>query len=263
MTSAVAERHGPLDDMINAIGTAAFPERFAWGLREMCGAEFAFIFRLFETRPVEFASVDCEGTHRVEHIRDVYLGNRCWEVDDGISALDAENATCFPMLKTDIKLSTSGRLRQTLYDQLNIRDRVLMCTQFEGDPLVLSITRSEQHGPFEKRQVDNLAVHSATILSIVAKHCDIAMRARRLPGLLTELPAIEQRVLAAAYSLTAREVQVCARYLYGVSTCGIASDLGIGTETVNTYRKRLYERLAIGSHRELLLWYLGLCGQLQ
>ncbi|WP_416365582.1 LuxR C-terminal-related transcriptional regulator [Paraburkholderia terrae] len=68
---------------------------------------------------------------------------------------------------------------------------------------------------------------------------------------------------AAALSLTAREVQVGARYLYGVSTSGIASDLGIGNETVVTYRKRLYERLSIGSRRELLLWYLGLCGQMQ
>ena len=44
LTSAVAERHSLLDDLINAIGTAAFPERFAHVLREPCGAECAFTF---------------------------------------------------------------------------------------------------------------------------------------------------------------------------------------------------------------------------
>lgn len=263
MTSAVAQRPCPLDAMINAIGTAAFSECFARGLHEICGAELAFIFRLVETRPVEFASIGCNGTKRVERVRDIYLENMWWEFDDGIRALGAAKDVSCQTLKTDIKLSASPWLRQTLYDQLNIRDRILMCMRFEGDPLVLSITRSEQDGPFETRQVDSLLAHAATILSIVAKHCDIAMRARRLPDLLTELSSIERRIMAAALSLTAREAQVCARYLYGVSTSGIASDLGIGNETVITYRKRLYERLSIGSHRELLLWYLGLCGQMQ
>lgn len=264
MTSAVAERCRPFDAMIDAIGTAAFSECFAHGLHKICGAELAFIFRLVEAQPVEFASIGCNGTNRVERVRDIYLSNRWWEFDDAIRELSADDDASCRMLTTDIKLSASPRLRQTLYGHLNIRERVLMSTRFEGGPLVLSVTRSEQDGPFETHQIDSLLGHAATILSIVAKHCDIAMRARRLPDLLTELPAIERRIMAAAaLSLTVREVQVCARYLYGMSTSGIASDLGIGNETVATYRKRVYERLSIGSHRELLLWYLGLCGQMQ
>jgi DNA-binding CsgD family transcriptional regulator len=263
LTSAAIEWDSPFSDMIGAIGTAAFPERFAHCLREICGAELAFIFRLVEARPVEFISISCDGSNRVERVRNTYLGGKWWQFDDEINALSAGNGETWQMLKTDFKLSASPRLRQTFYDELNIRDRVLICGRFEGDPLVLSLTRPEQSGPFETRQVDSLVKRSTTILSIAAKHCDIAMRARRLPNLLTDLSEIERRIASAGESLTSREAEVCARYLYGVSTHGIAADLGIGTETVVTYRKRLYERLSIGSHRELLLWYLNLYSQMQ
>jgi DNA-binding CsgD family transcriptional regulator len=260
---AAMEWASPLDDMIGAIGSTAFPGRIARYLREICGVELAFIFRLVESRPVELISISCDGADRVERVRNTYLGGKWWQFDDEIGALSTGNGEVLQMLKTDFKQSASPRLRRTFYNQLNIRDRVLICGRFDGDPLVLSLTRPEQSGPFETGQVDSLLERSATTLSIVAKHCDIAMRARRLPRLLTDLSEIERRIASVAELLTPREAGVCARYLYGMSTSGIAADLGIGTETVVTYRKRLYEHLSICSHRELLLWYLDLYSQVQ
>ena len=52
-----------------------------------------------------------------------------------------------------------------------------------------------------------------------------------------------------------------ARILYGLSAAGIAVDLGIGIESVTTYRKRAYRRLGIATQRELLVWYLKLRGR--
>jgi hypothetical protein len=45
--------------------------------------------------------------------------------------------------------------------------------------------------------------------------------------------------------------------LFGISSAGIALDLGIGEETVMPYRKRAYMRLSIATQRELLLWYVS------
>jgi DNA-binding NarL/FixJ family response regulator len=56
--------------------------------------------------------------------------------------------------------------------------------------------------------------------------------------------------------LPRREAQVCSRILYGLSSAGIALHLDVSEQTVKTYRKRAYERLGIGSERELLTWYL-------
>jgi DNA-binding CsgD family transcriptional regulator len=43
-----------------------------------------------------------------------------------------------------------------------------------------------------------------------------------------------------------------------MSHLGIALDLNVGEETVKTYKNRAYQKLGIGSQRELLMWYLSL-----
>jgi DNA-binding CsgD family transcriptional regulator len=70
------------------------------------------------------------------------------------------------------------------------------------------------------------------------------------------LPEIESCIVATS-PLPRREAEVCARILYGLSSVGIALDLSVSEETVKTYRKRAYQRLVIGSERELLTWYLS------
>ena len=59
--------------------------------------------------------------------------------------------------------------------------------------------------------------------------------------------------------LTAREADVCARIILGLSTTAIALELG-GTK--NTIRRRAYERLGICSQNELFeLCLRGLLGE--
>src|SRR5207248_737958 len=90
-----------------------------------------------------------------------------------------------------------------------------------------------------------------------AQHIEIQVGKPNLTPALTSLDEI-QKCIRSATDLSRREAEVCARLLYGYSHCGIALDLGIGKETVMTYRKRSYQRLGIGSPRELLMWYLAL-----
>ncbi|MDB5715009.1 MAG: hypothetical protein JWO15_2406 [Sphingomonadales bacterium] len=94
------------------------------------------------------------------------------------------------------------------------------------------------------------------IISLVARHQGLIHARLDAFSALISLDTIEQRILDTK-SLSKREAEVCARILFGCSSCEIASDLGIGKESVMTYRKRAYQHLEIGSQRELLLWYLG------
>jgi DNA-binding CsgD family transcriptional regulator len=93
------------------------------------------------------------------------------------------------------------------------------------------------------------------MLSIVARHHDLSQAKPTAFTALTSLNRIQECILGTK-SLSRREGEVCARILYGYSSCGIAVDLGIGKESVMTYRKRAYQHLGIGSQRELLMWYL-------
>jgi DNA-binding CsgD family transcriptional regulator len=105
--------------------------------------------------------------------------------------------------------------------------------------------------------MDHLREIADLLVSLVAQHIELQVRKPNLTPALTSLDEI-QECISSATDLSRREGEVCARILYGYSSCGIALDLGIGKETVMTYRKRSYLRPGIGSQRELLMWYLAL-----
>lgn len=60
------------------------------------------------------------------------------------------------------------------------------------------------------------------------------------------------RLEKVAPSLSARERDVCSLVAAGVTSEGIALELGVGINTVLTYRKRAYARLGISSQNELM-----------
>lgn len=67
----------------------------------------------------------------------------------------------------------------------------------------------------------------------------------------------ETRLSRVAPELTAREQQVCARTLAGMDAREIESDLGIGMNTVRTYRQRAYRRYGISSANEFLPYVIS------
>jgi DNA-binding CsgD family transcriptional regulator len=93
------------------------------------------------------------------------------------------------------------------------------------------------------------------IVSLVARHHALTEAKPNSFTALTSLNGIQDRIHATK-CLSRRESEVCARILYGYSSCEIAVDLGIGKESVMTYRKRAYQHLGLSSQRELLMWYL-------
>jgi DNA-binding CsgD family transcriptional regulator len=100
-----------------------------------------------------------------------------------------------------------------------------------------------------------LAATGGVLAAIVRKHIEAANGRVAPAEPLASLSAIEQRI-AQCTVMPSREVEVCSRILFGLSSAGIAIDLDISETTVKTYRKRAYHRLSIGCERELLTWYL-------
>lgn len=60
------------------------------------------------------------------------------------------------------------------------------------------------------------------------------------------------RLERVAPSLSRRELEVCTFIAAGLTSEGIAIELGVGVNTVLTYRKRAYARLGISSQNELM-----------
>jgi DNA-binding CsgD family transcriptional regulator len=63
--------------------------------------------------------------------------------------------------------------------------------------------------------------------------------------------------------LTGRESEVCERILVGFTSTGISLDLGIAESSVNTYRRRAYERLGIATQNELFSLCISALNQIK
>jgi len=145
-------------------------------------------------------------------------------------------------------------MRPSVYQ--HVRDRLLLCGHGPNAAFGLSILRADPHAPFAGEAIEKVAHSAELLMSVLGKHVDIHQTRPNVAQALTALEEIESCIVATS-ALPRREAEVSARILYGLSSVGIALDLSVSEETVKTYRKRAYQRLAIGSERELLTWYLA------
>jgi DNA-binding CsgD family transcriptional regulator len=98
--------------------------------------------------------------------------------------------------------------------------------------------------------------------AIWRRHIERSDALNEEPLALSSLLGIET-CLTHCTQLSSREVQVCSRILMGMSSNRIGVDLNLAETTIKTHRKRAYQRLSIGSQRELIAWYLRTWSQWQ
>jgi DNA-binding CsgD family transcriptional regulator len=136
-----------------------------------------------------------------------------------------------------------------------LRERIIVCGGQIGKPMtILNIFAGSE--PTSAKKIEDVRASAQLLISILAKHEEIsATRVANRPS-LSSLKDIVCRLKGVEMRLSPRELDVCARIIRGLTTVGIALDLGIGVETVIEYRKRLYRRLGVSSQHELLAWYL-------
>ncbi|MCB1983441.1 MAG: LuxR family transcriptional regulator [Rhodoferax sp.] len=163
-------------------------------------------------------------------------------------------------LMTEQRASSALMLCHVAAEELPVEHRVLVY-QAHGMAERLSVVRQEEGGalfavnfyrhlyqqPFEERQIAAFEALAPTLQALAHKHVEIAAPAQG-EGLVGQwrrkLALLEGR-------LTARELDVCARLLHGMTQEGIAADLGLSVPTVKTYRNRAFARLGISFRNEL------------
>ena len=138
--------------------------------------------------------------------------------------------------------------RVLVYEAHGMAERVSAVRQEAGGALfAVNFYRHLHQKPFDDGQIAAFEALAPTLLALAHKHVEVA------PPLHGESP-VEQwrRKLALLQArLTARELDVCARLLHGMTQEGIAADLGLSVPTVKTYRNRAFARLGIGFRNEL------------
>lgn len=133
--------------------------------------------------------------------------------------------------------------RYQCYTATNLGARLSACeTRTEG-AIRINFYRSR---PFSDREKDLVVASLGVLMPLLRRH---AHEADKTPETATEF---ETRLKTVAPELTGRERNVCSLIAAGVTSEGIAYELGISLNTVLTYRKRAYARLRIVSQNQLL-----------
>lgn len=243
--------------LVDAIGGPSFPGELLRFLNRESGAEHFCVFRLGKPAPLPIVFDSIAGRQFVLDQSTRYLSGGCWRQDPTLDAarlcVSMGEAS---MLRLDVERLPHGDLRDGVY--ANVRERIMICGGARGNAFGLSVLRSSREGLFDGGSLRRIRQVARTLLALVGKHSELAFGVQRVSSTLASLEKIEDNIVACSADLPRREVQVCARILYGLSGGGIALDLGISEQTVMTYRKRAYDRLGIATQRELLLWYLDL-----
>jgi DNA-binding CsgD family transcriptional regulator len=241
--------------LVEAIGHESLDLTLATFLHDLCGADHFAAFRLGLEKLEEVAACCVQPELTARHSVEKYVKYGMWKLDPAMAEAQRRVTESSPaMIHVDFSDLKYTDLRPSVYP--HVRDRILLCGRSASGPIGLSVLRSDPHSPFGDSAIERLGDNAALLVAILAKHSDIRKSRPDVTRALAALADIE-KCIAATSELPRREAEVSSRILYGLSTIGISLDLCVSEETVKTYRKRAYQRLSIGSERELLNWYLA------
>jgi DNA-binding CsgD family transcriptional regulator len=139
------------------------------------------------------------------------------------------------------------RYRTACYDQVGIEDRLTMSnSRADGTATLIYCYRYKSTGRFANTELEALIRVAPLFLSLVEVHAKLTMP-RDFP-ILGWRESLEHD---AGTALSARELDVCANLLSGLTLAGTGRKLGISVNTAITYSRRAYAKLGVGSVREL------------
>lgn len=256
-SSSGGQRWPSLSTSIENIGRPGFDSAFLDYLRSLCDAEHFALYHVSGDELFDIATGGFGQTGVAGRQAKLYAGGGFWRHDPGLEPLWKREADGrMVIVHMDVDEIEHQEMRERIYRPHGVRERVVLSARQSHSTISISLLRTNKAGPFPAAGLAALTAASEPIMAMAMKHVEMKRASTDASSALTSLPAIQECLSNGTPALARRESEVCARILYGMTSLGIALDLGIGEESAMTYRKRAYSRLNIGSQRELLLWYL-------
>ena len=139
----------------------------------------------------------------------------------------------------------------------NLVDKISTIRRVKEGSVYCNFWRMGDSGPYNRRDEALLQSILPLVTSLIANHFRLRQPARArngkeiAGGARSMVHSIISRGVPPFDRLTGREAEVCERILIGYTSTGISLDLNIKPSSVNTYRRRAYEKLGIATQNEL------------
>ena len=159
------------------------------------------------------------------------------------------------MLRLSAREFPNPEHREAIYRRHGVSERLSIAEpQADGSVLAVNLYHPEHQGAFAEGELENFEHLAVGLLATVRRHIELVeARAPARPGLAQLREALQRR----HGTMPARELDVCARLLQGLSYDGIAADLSLSVATVKTYRRRAFERMGLHFKSELFAAFLN------
>jgi DNA-binding CsgD family transcriptional regulator len=245
--------------IVDSLGTGSFEAQLLAFLNRASGADHCVVYRFKDGEVRVLGAASLNGSNLALTNARRFAAEGYWLRDPALTEARRDaGASSSQVQRVDPAQLTDPELREEFYERPQMREKVFISGERDGYLYGVSIFRSEGAGPFSESDLVALAESADFLVSCFAKHAGISLNRTSAAAEFGSIARIEQRLAAWDRALSKREIQVCARILYGMLVEGIALDLGIKPESVVTYRKRAYQRLHLSSRHDLFCEFLRL-----
>lgn len=231
------------EDLVSALGTPRLGDAILAAARRLVEVDEVFGFYLADGHPVRLASSGRTGSarQRASHYSGAYHS-----LDPLLPVIrGVKESAGIVRLSLKAEEITDPAYRWECFGRPGLAEKIAFVRGRPGGHLVIAFYFASRPQP---GRMEALAALAAAALSLLQRHGELLADEAGLA--LSE--RIERRLAAACPALTARERQVCARTLTGMTAEAIALDLGIAETSVLTYRRRAYTRTGISGSGQLL-----------
>lgn len=219
------------------------------------------IFSFGDTgRPRTLAVGDRARTRQLPEISQAYI-QRFYRLDGAQQAMQAHQAAArqAPPQRPHIVLHRQAvsdvmhpGYRHICYSMPQVSERLAILSLHEGRRwLSVNLYRGFEHGPFSEGEIATVEALAPLIVQAVRLHYTGQVLNADLMVLMMDRLALH------GPTLTARDQDVARGLLQGLSTVDLAERLGLTPASAKTYTKRLYHKLGVSSHKELVAWLLA------
>lgn len=237
-----------LCDVIQAVGTDEFFARLDALLRSRFDIGAAFVFR---RQPGSSDRPDLLSTGLDDKARARATGYCAtfFRDDPLFDQLGADEPDGVYAVKSVAEEIRAPHFRAACFTRPGFCEKLALARKENGMLLVLTVFCKSVNGGFSPEQVAEMKRQGTLLLPLIGLHARLFGEQDRFRQIGVE--EMEDCVAWAFPELTRRETAVCARSILGVTSEGIALDLGIKQTSVLTYRRRAYARLNISSINQL------------
>lgn len=260
---AIRDRKSPPDpfsdraiNLIDAVGRADFAPRLFRLVHDVTGCEHVSAFAFDGAQPPRTVLAENTGDTRLaSSVAEKYVA-RYWRLDPANRVVDRAGQ---PAGSWGLRISasdiTDSIYRGHCYTGVGLGHR-LSISQFRNGKNYRLNVYCRRARPFSEGVMYKVFDAADLLMALVRRHDS------KGDGAETAITAstFQQRLKDAGPKLSKRELEVTALIARGLSSHGIALELGVSINTVLTYRKRAYTRLNISTQNELMHLLLGTQG---